>query len=217
MGVLMVRRRKQYSLSLLKALLATALITFFGVVGAKGLGAVQNWEGVQVDGLSAAGFSFFGAVFLVPVGLGLLAPVFGIKRAMMLDAIAPCFASIVAFMRVGCFLAGCCGGMEAELLGVRFHWPTQIIESLGDFFTLGLLLQMEEEGRYTGRRYAVCLGSYGILRFFVEFLRETEKRLLGLGDGQWFALFAVLLSITTLLRKKSDVKANRKDKIWLDA
>lgn len=216
MGVLMVRRRKQYNLSLAKALVATVLITFFGVVGAKGLCAVQNWERVQVDGFSAVGFSFFGAVFLVPVGLGLFAPAFGIKSAMMLDAIAPCFVSIVAFMRVGCFLSGCCGGVEAELFGFRFHWPTQVIESVGDFFVLGLLLQMEEEGKYAGKRYAVCLGSYGLLRFWVEFLRDTEKRLLGLGDGQWFALFAVLLSIIVLLRKNQAKKQMEKMKFsWM--
>ncbi|MBQ7980465.1 MAG: prolipoprotein diacylglyceryl transferase, partial [Oscillospiraceae bacterium] len=95
------------------------------------------------NGLSAAGFSFFGAVYLVPIGLVLCSGFLGIKKTDVLDAIAPGLASIVSFMRLGCFSAGCCGGWEAEILNIRFRWPTQAIESVGDFFVLGLLLQMD--------------------------------------------------------------------------
>ena len=104
-------------------------------------------------------------------------------------------AAIVAFMRVGCFLNGCCGGTEVSLAGFTFEWPVQVIESLGDFLVLGLILHLEESCKIPGKLYAVFLGGYGILRFFVEFLRDTEKRLLGLGDGQWLAILAILISI----------------------
>ena len=210
MGVLLVKRRKLYSLSLIGAIAATALLTVFGVVGAKLLGALQNLQTVRAEGLSAAGLSFFGAVYLAPVGLMLFARPLGTTKKKMLDAIAPCMAAIVAFMRAGCFFNGCCGGTEVSLAGITFEWPVQIMESLGDFLVLGLILQLEESRKIEGKLYAVFLGGYGILRFFVEFLRDTEKRLLGLGDGQWLAILAILISIF-VLRKAMIEKFKRKE------
>lgn len=209
MAVLSLRRRERYGLSVSRALLATLLITLFGLVGAKLLGAVQNWEQVQIDGLSAAGFSFFGAVFMVPVGLMFFARFLRATKPMVLDVAAPCLASMVAFMRVGCFLSGCCGGLETELFGFRFHWPTQMIESIGDFIVLGVILQAEEQEQHKGKLYAIFLTGYGILRFFVEFLRDTDKRLLGLGDGQWFAIIAVLIGTIVLSKKNISNKSKR--------
>ena len=202
MGVLMVRRRDRYHLSLVKALVVTGLITFFGMVGAKMLGALQNWGEVQEKGLSAAGFSFFGAVYMVPIGLVLCSGLLKIKRTVILDAIAPCLASIVAFMRVGCFCSGCCGGWEAEMFGFRFRWPTQAVESIGDFIVLSILLQMEEKKENEGKRYAVFLMGYGILRFFVEFFRDTKKGLFGLGDGQGFAILSVMIAVLVLHKRQ---------------
>lgn len=209
MGVLVMKRRKLYHLSVCKAILITVLITIFGLVGAKLLGALQNLQAVRVEGLSAAGFSFFGAVYGVPLGLMLFARLFGITKKQMLDTIAPCMAAIVAFMRVGCFLNGCCGGLEATIAGCTFHWPTHIIESFGDFLVLGLILNAEEKRKYEGKLYAVFLGGYGILRFFVEFLRDTDKRLLGLGDGQWLAILAMLIcavAFRSIWAKKNEIK-----------
>lgn len=208
--VLMQYRRKQYSLTTVQAIFFSLLITLFGLTGTKLLAVIQNWDEVQERGLSAAGQSFFGAVFLLPVGMALCARLFRMRSLAAVDASAPCIASMIGFMRVGCFLNGCCGGWEAELFGLRFRWPTQAMESIGDFFVLGLLLQTEEQNRNAGKRYAMFLIGYGIVRFFVEFLRNTEKGLLGLGDGQWFAVLGILIGAVVLLRNAGT--NNRKQK-----
>ena len=206
MGIIMLHNRFRYNLSAVQALVFTVFITFFGLSGTKVLGALQNWEEVRIKGLSAAGLSFFGAVFLIPVGMSLVAGFFRMKKADALDASAPCLASMIGFMRFGCFFAGCCGGWEAELLGLRFRWPTQAMESIGDFLVLGLILQMEERNLNPGKRYAVFLIGYGILRFFIEFLRDTEKGIFGLGDGQWLAVLGILIGIFVLLRNTGKQK-----------
>jgi len=198
--VLMQNRRLRYSLTRGKALLFAILITIFGLSGVKLLAVVENWQEVISKGISAAGQSFFGAVLLLPIGMMLCAKAFRMTKGSALDATAPCIASMIAIMRVGCFFEGCCGGMEAELFGFRFHWPTQAMESIGDFLILSILLQMEERNACAEKRYSVFLVGYGILRFFVEFLRDTEKMLLGLGNGQWFALIAVSIGGAILLR-----------------
>lgn len=201
MGVLTVRRRERYALSVPKALLFTLLLAVCGVMGTKLLYILENWREVVENGLTLGGLSFFGAVFLIPPLMAVLGLPLGLKPGWSLDACAPCVAVMIACMRVGCFLSGCCGGWEMTLGNFHFHWPTQAMESLGDFCILGLLLQMEGRDAHPGKRYAVFLVGYGLLRFFVEFLRDTPKDWLGLAHGQWFAILGGLVGAAVLLRE----------------
>ena len=202
MGALALRARGRYGLSAPRALALTLMLTVCGLLGTKLLYILENWRETLENGLTLGGQSFFGAVYLIPLLMPLGGRLLGLSPGRTLDACAPCVASIIGFMRMGCFLNGCCGGWEMTLGSLRFHWPTQIMESLGDFLILGILLLQEEKQSHQGRRYAVFMLSYGILRFFVEFLRDTEKDWLGLGHGQWFALLAVLISGAVLLLEK---------------
>lgn len=202
MGVLAVRRRARYGLNVPKALLFTLLLAVCGVAGTKILYILENWREVVKNGLALGGLSFFGAVFLIPLLMPLVGLPLGLKPGQTLDTCAPCVAVMIACMRVGCFLGGCCGGWAVTVGGFRFRWPTQAMESIGDFCILGLLLQMEERDAHPGRRYAVFLVGYGILRFFMEFLRDTPKEWMGLAHGQWFAIAGVLMGGAAFLREK---------------
>lgn len=207
MGVLMMRRREFYGFRILKALLFTLLLAVCGIAGARLLYILENWQEALEDGLTlGGGVSFFGSVFLIPPLMAALGLLFGLKPGQTLDACAPCVAVMIALIRFGCFLNGCCGGWEAVLGNVRFHWPTQALESMGDFCILALLLRMEEQNAHPGKRYAVFLVGYGILRFFVEFLRNTPKEWLGLGHGHWFAILSVLIGMGILSREKRPQK-----------
>lgn len=209
MGYLMFRRRRKYRFSAVQATIVTVALVVCGVVGTKLLYILENWKTVLEKGFSiSGGLSFFGAVFLVPVLMPLVGQLLKISAGQMLDICAPCGAAMVGFMRFGCFLNGCCGGWEADVCGVRFCWPTQAMESVGDFLILGFLLRMEAKGIHPGRRYAVFLVGYGVLRFFVEFLRDTPKVMLGLGNGQWLAILGALIGGLVLLQEKQ----TRKDK-----
>lgn len=206
MGALMLRRGRAYGFSPRRALALTLMLTVCGLLGTKLLYILENWRETVENGVTLGGQSFFGAVFLIPLLMPLGGSLLGISPARTLDACAPCVASIIGFMRMGCFLNGCCGGWEMTLGSLRFLWPAQAIESLGDFLILGFLLWQEEANAHQGRRYAVFMAYYGILRFFVEFCRDTPKDWLGLSHGQWFALLAVLLGGTVLLREKQVAK-----------
>ena len=43
--------------------------------------------------------------------------------------------------------------------------------------------------------------TYGVLRFFVEFLRDTPKDWVTLSHGQWFSLAAIIISAGIFVRK----------------
>lgn len=84
-----------------------------------------------------------------------------------------------AIGRIGCFLAGCCYGVETtSFLGVTFPGmdhkvlPTQLFESLFLFmlfFVLHFLIKIKNY------KFIVYLFSYGIFRFLLEFLRGDDR------------------------------------------
>lgn len=92
------------------------------------------------------------------------------------------------FGRVGCFCAGCCYGVPTKsCLGVMFPYgvssreydtavfPTQLFEALF-LFTLFILLTRIE--RFKKFQIEVYLITYGIFRFFLEFIRGDDRGVL---------------------------------------
>ena len=113
---------------------------------------------------------------------------------------------MIGVMRFGCFLNGCCGGIQAKIFGQRFQWPTQALESIGDFVILLWLLNLEENKETEGKLYPRFLLTYGILRFIIEFLRDTPKDWLYLSHGQWFSLIAVGIALLCRVHDKAAKK-----------
>lgn len=201
MLALLLLRRRQYGLSKTKATLFSFFLLICGIVGVKLLFFLES------GGTSFGGMSFFGCVFLVPIVMPLVGRAVGIDVKRVSDLCAPCGASILAFVRFGCFCAGCCGGIYSS---AGFRWPTQLMESFGDLLIVFGLLHIENRGKQ-GTLYPVFLISYGILRFFVEFLRDSSKPHFGFSNGQLWAIIAVVTGVLFLLLKhSSEVKHHGK-------
>ena len=190
MLVLTVWRRKEYGLPLASAIIFPLLLLICGVSGAKLLYFLES-------GLSSfGGMSFFGAVYLVLLVMPLIGLFFRLKPLQTLDICAPCVASIIGFMRFGCFCARCCGG---TLTPFGFHWPTQLLEGFGDMLILAYLLSCEQRGDKRGQLYPLFLLNYGTIRFAIEFLRDTQKNMFGLSEGQWLALIGMAIGAIFLI------------------
>lgn len=202
MLVLTLWRRQRYNFSVLSACVFSVVLLAVGVLGAKLLFFVES------SFTSFEGMSFFGSVYLVMLLMPIAGLLFRLKPAQMLDACAPCVASIISFMRFGCFCAGCCGGVMCIVGGYKFHWPTQLIEGFGDLWILALLLSLERQKDTNGKLYPMFLLTYGSLRFVIEFFRATPKNMLGFSEGQWLALMGILISALWIrgLRKEQSRK-----------
>lgn len=197
MLVLMLKRRARYGLNTGQAILFTVCVMFSGVLGCKVLFILENWG----EPITVGGFSFFGAVFLVPPLMALFGLLFKLKPRESINAAAPCVNAMIGTIRVGCFLNGCCGGWALEN---GFRWPTQAMESIGDFIILFWLLSKEEkDDRFLYSRFMLA---YSILRFLIEFLRDTAKDWLYLSHGQWFAITASALAALLLIPKRRGIK-----------
>lgn len=131
--------------------------------------------------------------------------------------IAPASISIAhAFGRVGCFMAGCCYGIETDSwLGVQFPhhdhavYPTQLFEAIFLFVLAAVLFYFAfvKNNHYTMPIYLV---TYGVWRFMIEFIRGDDRGayFLSLSPSQWFSILAVIASIFVyiFIKKYQDKK-----------
>lgn len=197
MGVLTVVQRKRYHLKFWQCMVFTLLLAAVGMAGVRLLAILEHWEDL-LEGDPAGGMSFFGAVYLVPLLMPLLCRPLSLRWRQTLDICAPCVAGMVGVMRICCWFSGCCGGRMIEYMGESFQPPTQIIDGAWDFFLMGLLLYLNLDGKREGAAYPAFMISYGVMRFLVEFLRDTEKNWLYLSNGQWFSLIAIVIGVLSI-------------------
>ena len=118
------------------------------------------------------------------------------------------------FGRIGCFLAGCCYGIETDAQnGILFphldHYvvPTQIIEA-AFLFTLTIVLATLAFKRNFNYNFVIYCVFYGIFRFIVEFFRGDERgQLAGLSPSQYWCIVLILIAfpLYILLKKKMPV------------
>lgn len=178
------------------------------------------------DVVLAAGLIFGGAVFYGGLFGGMAAgAIYAKKKRMSLgeasDICAPAVPLFHMFGRIGCFLSGCCYGVESAF-GFTAHgnelvpsindvqrFPVQLLEATLNLLLFLTLAYMLKNSRLKGRLFAVYLLSYSVIRFFDEFLRGDEYRgiWLGLSTSQWISLIlfvvtGIYLLIKTLKSKK---------------
>ena len=123
----------------------------------------------------------------------------------------PLFHSIA---RIGCFLGGCCYGIECEF-GFTAHgnelspavndisrFPVQLLESAGNLIIFAFLFHLYRKKKMVGHLFCLYLGLYAVLRFCVEFLRGDEVRgfVVGwLSTSQFISIFGALIALGGLV------------------
>lgn len=97
----------------------------------------------------------------------------------------------MAVGRIGCFFGGCCYGIESPgILGFDFgdgvfRYPTQLYEAAFDFgLFLFLLFLKKNRVLQPGILFRYLINAYLIFRFFIEFIRESDRLPFGLSYYQ---------------------------------
>jgi phosphatidylglycerol:prolipoprotein diacylglycerol transferase len=158
---------------------------------------------LDVFAIWKGGLVFYGGLLAaIPVGIWYVRkhklPVW--KTA---DIMAPSIALGHAFGRLGCFFAGCCyGAVCSGPLCITFHdrhslaplgvplFPTQLMESGGEFLIFGILMFLWPRRKYDGQLFWLYPIFYSILRFTIEFFR---------GDAERGVYFGGLISTSQLI------------------
>ena len=193
MGCVTLHRKKYYNMTTIQAWLFTTMVMVAGLIGCKLLFVLEGWPDTLKNGIISGGFSFFGAVFFVPIIMFICKRLFHLNTTQTFDATALCGVTMVGSIRFGCFLNGCCGGLCVTINEMSFCWPTQAAESIGDFLILFYLLSLQEKESRAGELYPIFMFLYGTMRFAIEFFRDTPKDWLYLSHGQWFSILAVAI------------------------
>lgn len=173
-----------------------------------------------------SGMVFFGGLFGAILGIIIFTkyykPLFG-KREIILDIFAVVFPLFHVFGRIGCFLGGCCYGVESEfgfivydntinpsINGVR-RFPVQLTESFFCLILFFVLLYLYKKGKFKNNLLFVYLISYCVIRFIDEFFRGDEIRgiYFSLSTSQWISLLIIVISVIILMYKKSRDKKRK--------
>ena len=212
-AIVLLKRRKRYETKVWLALVTDVLLLIFGYAGAKILFILEDPSTALEYGFTIGGVSFFGTVFFLPPLVLLAALIFRKKPFVFLDYCVPAIIQMLIFIRIGCFTAGCCGGITVIINSNPVTIPTQLIEVALDLLMLDVILRIDRSGKYEGVQYAWFMLLYGVLRFVVEFMRDTAKATMGLSHGQWFAIISVIIGGGVLLFYKIKTQKGRKEEV----
>jgi len=135
----------------------------------------------------------------------------GISNLRFGNEIAPAIALGMGIGRIGCFLTGCCYGIETNLpIGVNFgdgilRYPTQLVEMIFCFILFAFLFykQKTKKELIPGILFKYLVGYYFVFRFFIEFIRGTQKNILHLSIYQIVCLLGIIFYILKLKRRKN--------------
>ena len=187
----------------------------FGWIGAKLLVIVENLH-LIIDDISKIKYFVFSGKSIVG---GLIGGYFGVrfmKKKLNLEnistgnKIAPSIALGMAVGRIGCFLTGCCFGIETTLpIGIDFgdgilRIPTQIIEIIFCLLMFCFLLykQKNKNDLIPGILFKELILYYFVFRFFVEFIRGTAKNILFLSVYQIISLIGISFILNKIKKDK---------------
>lgn len=125
---------------------------------------------------------------------------FGPQMRNLLTIAPACITIAHAFGRIGCFLSGCCYGIETDSpLGVLFPGhnhavlPTNLFEAVFLFILSGTLLFLALKINFK-YNMGVYLISYGIWRFIIEFFRDDHRGefIPGLSPSQFWSIIMIV-------------------------
>lgn len=129
---------------------------------------------------------------------------------------AICIPMFHTFGRIGCFLGGCCYGVEWEYgidlahshapgaAGVP-RFPIQLVESAFCLILCLVLLYLFDRRHWKGKHILFTyLLAYPIARFIIEFFRGDEYRgfFLGLSTSQIISILIILITLSYFVHEK---------------
>jgi len=216
-------RAKKYELSYFDMLLGILVLGIGLVIGGVTLFAIINfsslWERRETVESAWAflqllfgGMVFYGGLFGVLAALPIYANVIKRKTAVAIAIAVPILPLAHGIMRIGCFMGGCCYGIESDFLGITFtqsviesanyvpRLPIQLFETAGNLLIFATIWLYTRRERAPIHILCVYLVPYAVMRFFLEFLRGDPVRgfIFGLSTSQFISLLVLAVCACAL-------------------
>ncbi len=161
---------------------------------------------------ATGGIVFYGGLLGGIFGCGVYAKMVRKDMKPYFRSFAATFALFHVFGRIGCFLTGCCHGMEHAQFGIPYTYsivcengipylPVTLYEAIGNFVLFLILHFTRKVPQNDMRAAGIYMVYYGTMRFILEFFRgDAIRGIYGLfSTSQWISLFVVPFGIYCLL------------------
>lgn len=165
---------------------------------------MHYWAAVLMSG----GLVFYGGLIGAFLGALRYCIHFKVDFKESIRIVIPAIPLFHAFGRVGCFMAGCCHGIEYDgLLSVTYTnspaapngvplLPVQLFEATGNLALCVILVLLFVRSTMISLS-GIYLSAYGAMRFALEFFRgdATRGRILIFSTSQWISLLVFTAGI----------------------
>jgi phosphatidylglycerol:prolipoprotein diacylglycerol transferase len=206
-----------------------------GIIGARVFHLLDRLDyyldnpGKMLD-FQSGGLAIYGAVVGGFIGVALGCWIYKVSFLKTIDAVAPGLVLAQAIGRFGCIINGDAWGAKTDspfafvytnpdsfipdrLLNQPTH-PYPVYDMLMNFAIFGLLIWLRKRPNPLpdGALFAIFVGLYGLVRFFLTYVREENVWFWGLQQAQVIALIGMVLaavSLVYLLRNGRERKALR--------
>jgi len=179
----LIKKRGEYSPDITLDLL---LIIFpSSIIGARLYYIIfsgRSWSFIEAISVWDGGLAIYGGIIGGLLAVVIYALIKKINILKLTDAIAPALILGQAIGRIGCYLSGCCYGIEVtnpslmwfplstQIEGV-WHLSTYFYESFWNFLGFIFLFIVYNKVKQNGLTTGIYLSFYGLGRFFIEGLR----------------------------------------------
>ncbi len=170
--------------------------------------------------IGTGGLTIYGALLGGILGIWVYARISKLPLGYFFDLIVPAVPLAQAVGRVGCFLNGCCYGIETSLpWGVTYTnpdsfgplfktvHPTQLYEIVFLMISFGVIMKLRGRIRPEGSLFLLYLGLYSAWRFGIGFLRAGTQFAMNLQQAQFIALITMIITVSILAYRARWVKA----------
>lgn len=177
-------------------------------------------NGISWDGVLNTGIVFYGGLIGLLISYSICAKVSKQDKHIM-DIVAVCIPLFHSITRIGCFVGGCCFGIETHSrFGINYtttvfdevvtayRVPTQLIEAFFNICLFGYLLFLFSRDNWEQKnilkRYLLI---YSIGRFIIEFWRGDLVRgvIFGVSFSQVISILIWIYLLSTYIKSKRDL------------
>lgn len=202
MMAMFIRLGKNYNIKWYKAVVYAVILLLVGITGAR----LMFW----VENLRWGGYSFFGAIFLIPLVFRAVSRFSGMPYGELMDVCAPTECVMLVIMKLHCLYSRCCyGRILFDIDGFIIRFPSQIVEAINGLVIMLVLRKLVKDGKLRGKIYPIFLVFYGMTRMVLNCFRgDLQSFILGLPAGHFWTLVSIAIGSIVLAnssrRKEAD-------------
>ncbi|MDY4788922.1 MAG: prolipoprotein diacylglyceryl transferase [Bacilli bacterium] len=191
---------KKNGYSIIDGLILTILQIIFAYIFA------AIFASIEALSFAYTGVSFYGTIFSLSLIPFIYSKIRRLDFIETLDLITPLHMLMLVFMKIGCYIEGCCYGIEIN----GYQVPIQLIEA---GIALIIFVTILVFNRFiNGYSYPYLLIVYGTCRFVIEFFRFHWNLLFDLiSIGQLWSIVSIILGIIIIIVKKVREKRLKMD------